>query len=97
MPHTSSAKKRLRQTEKRRRRNRTVAKGIKLQVKKFQATAKSGSLEELQKEYNLSAKALDKAAAKGVLHRNTVARKKSQLARMVHQKKTAGQQPAAPG
>ena len=93
MPHTSSAKKRLRQTEKRRLHNRAVKKQIKLQVKKVLESAKAGTPEDLQKEYNLAAKKLDKAGAKRVLHRNTVARKKSQLARLLNQKKAA---PAAP-
>ncbi len=93
MPHTSSAKKRLRQTEKRRLHNRAVKKQIKLQVKKVLESAKAGTPEQLQQEYNLAAKKLDKAGAKRVLHRNTVARKKSQLARLLNQKKAV---PATP-
>src|SRR5258707_10277074 len=88
MPHTSSAKKRLRQTQKRRLLNRSVKKAIKTQLKRFEA-AEKGPVEELRKEYNLAAKKLDKAAAKRVVHPNLAARKKSQLARLLKEKETS--------
>jgi small subunit ribosomal protein S20 len=88
MPHTRSAAKYLRKTEKRRLRNRSVKKGIKTQIKKFMEVAKSGNVEELQKELIVTTKKLDKAAAKRVVHPNMAARKKGQLAKMVHAKKT---------
>jgi small subunit ribosomal protein S20 len=94
MPHTRSASKYLRKTEKRRLRNRAVKKGIKTQIKKFMDVAKSGNVEELQKELVVTTKKLDKAAAKRVVHPNMAARKKGQLAKLVHAKKTAP--PAAP-
>jgi small subunit ribosomal protein S20 len=50
-------------------------------------TAKSGTAEALQTEYNAAAKRLDKAAAKNVIHRNLAARKKSQLAKVLQSKK----------
>lgn len=85
MPHTSSAKKRLRQSQKRRLHNRSVKKAIKVQLKKF-AEAVNGPAEELRKQYDLAAKKLDKAAAKRVIHPNLAARKKSQLARAMQRK-----------
>jgi small subunit ribosomal protein S20 len=88
MPHTSSAKKRLRQNEKRRLHNRAVKKAIKVQIKRFLA-ASSGPVEQLRKEYDLAAKKLDKAAAKRVVHPNLAARKKSQLARILQTKTAA--------
>lgn len=87
MPHTSSAKKRLRQNEKRRERNRFAKKTVKTQIKKFLDVAKSGTPEQLQEEYNLAAKKLDKAAAKRVVHPNMAARKKSQLSKVLQSKK----------
>jgi len=84
MPHTSSAKKHQRQSEKRRLANRATKKAIKTQVKRFLAVAAEGNPEKLQAEYNLAAKKLDKAAAKRVIHPNLAARKKSQLARKLH-------------
>jgi small subunit ribosomal protein S20 len=93
MPHTKSAKKRLRQTEKRRERNRAAKKAVKTQIKKVLQAAKSGTAEQLQQEYNLAAKKLDKAAAKRVVHPNLAARKKSQLSKLLQTKKQAA--PAA--
>ena len=94
MPHTPSAKKNLRKSEKRRLANRARKRAIKTQIKRFLAAAESAPLDELRKEYNLAAKKLDKAAAKRVVHPNLAARKKSQLARVLHQKETAAAKPA---
>ena len=88
MPHTRSAKKHVRKTEKRRLHNRAVKKTIKKQLKSF-AEATEGSVEQLRKEYQLAAKKLDKAAAKRVIHPNLAARKKSQLARALREKEMA--------
>jgi small subunit ribosomal protein S20 len=88
MPHTKSAKKHQRQSEKRRLHNRSVKKALKTQIKHFEA-ADDEPIEELRKQYNLAAKRLDKAAAKRFIHPNLAARKKSQLARLLHQKETA--------
>ena len=85
MPHTPSAKKNLRKSEKRRLHNRAVKRDIKTQLKQFLA-ALDGPVDQLQKEYNLAAKKLDKAAAKRVVHPNLAARKKSQLARQLRDK-----------
>ena len=85
MAHTKSAEKRLRQSEKRRLHNRAIKKVVKTQLKKFAAAA-SGPIEQLRKEYDIAAKKLDKAAAKRIIHPNLAARKKSQMARLVHQK-----------
>src|SRR5260370_40021435 len=91
MPHTSTAKKRLKKSKKRRLINRSVKKDVKTQLKKFDA-AVQGPVEELRKEYNLAAKKLDKAAAKRVVHPNLAARKKSQLARVLRDKTAGGEE-----
>jgi small subunit ribosomal protein S20 len=94
MPHTRSAKKSLRKSLKRRLSNRAVKRTIKTQIKKVLATAEAGPLDQLQAEFNRAAKVLDKAAAKRVVHPNLAARKKSQLAKLLHAKQVEGQ--AAP-
>jgi small subunit ribosomal protein S20 len=94
MPHTRSAKKNLRKAEKRRLHNRAAKSAIKTQIKHFEAAAE-GSVEALRKEYNLAAKKLDKAAAKRIIHPNMAARKKSQLARQLHEKEAAAKKPGA--
>jgi small subunit ribosomal protein S20 len=89
MPHTRSAKKSLRKSLKRRLHNRAIKKAIKGQIKKVLVMAKEGTVEQLRDEFQLAAKKLDKAAARRVVHPNLAARKKSQLARLLHQKQTA--------
>lgn len=88
MPHTKSAKKRMRVSAERRTRNRTVAKGLKLQHKAFEAALKGGDTAKVKTQTSQSSKLIDQAAAKGVIHKNTAARKKARLARML--KKAAG-------
>jgi small subunit ribosomal protein S20 len=92
MPHTRSAKKNLRKSEKRRLHNKTVKRTLKTHIKRFLA-ALEGPIEKMREEYNLAAKKLDKAAAKRIIHPNLAARKKSQLARKLHEK-TAANKPA---
>ena len=84
MPHTPSAKKSLRQDAKRRLLNRAAKKAIKIQVKKVTEPDKNTPLDKLQVELRLAIKKLDKAAAKRVIHPNTAARRKSQLARLIN-------------
>jgi small subunit ribosomal protein S20 len=84
MPHTKSAKKALRQTARRNTRNRAAKKAIKLQIKKFQTVAVEGTPEQKLVEFKAAVKKLDKAAAKRKIHPNTVARRKSQLARALN-------------
>jgi len=93
MPHTQSAKKRLRQNEKRRLRNRAVKKGVKVQLKKFLGLVKTGTIEQVREELKVTVAKVDRAAAHKVIHRNTAARRKAQLAKMVNKKAAA---PAAP-
>ena len=88
MPHTSSAEKRLRQTDKRRTHNRTMKKAIKVQIKTFLA-AVTDAPDTAAAEYAAAAKKLDKAAARRVIHPNAAARKKSQLARKLRARAAA--------
>lgn len=90
MPHTSSAKKRLRQNSKRRLHNRAVKSTIKTHLKRVLAAAEKATPDELRKEIILATKKLDKAAAHRTIHPNLAARKKSQLARMLNAKTKPG-------
>jgi len=90
MPHTRSAKKQLRKSRSRRLHNRIIKKAIKTQIKKVLESSEKGSLEDLKKEFIIAVKKLDTAAAHRVVHPNLAARKKSQLARLLHKKETAG-------
>ena len=72
MPHLKSAKKRMRQTVKRREHNRAVKKALKKQLKALQEVAgnKDAAADAVKKEVVAAVKKLDKAAAKGVSYRS---------------------------
>lgn len=82
MPHTPSAKKRLKQTEVRRKRNKNVIRGLKEQMRKVTDAVKSGDAAAIEAERRVAAKKFDQAAAKGVVHKNLASRKKAQLSRL---------------
>lgn len=83
MPTSLSAKKRVRQDAKRRARNRMVKSVVKTQVRKLETAMASGNAETAQAEFASAVRAIDKAVTKGVLHKNTAARRKSRLAARV--------------
>jgi small subunit ribosomal protein S20 len=92
MPHTKSAWKRLRQTEKRRQRNRTAVKGIKKQTREVADALQAGDAGKATTGLVAAARKLDKAAARGVIHPNKAARLKSRMAKKIN---TAKAGPAA--
>ncbi len=80
MANTKSARKRIRTNERRRVRNVMVRSALKTLVKKaFQATA--AKAENTPATLAAALKSLDQAAAKGVIHKNQAARRKSRLVR----------------
>jgi len=83
MPNTASAAKRLRQNVVRRARNRAVKSAIRSQCKKVLAAVADGNSEQAEEMFRLAVKKLDQAVAKGVIHRNAAARKKSRLSARV--------------
>lgn len=80
MPNIKSAKKRVLVIEKKTLRNRMIKSAIKTEVKKFDAAVAEGNKALAQQQFSYCVKKLDQAAAKHVLHKNTVSRKKSQMA-----------------
>jgi small subunit ribosomal protein S20 len=90
MPHSRSAKKQWRKSQKRRLHNRAIKKTIKTQIKKVLEISEKGTLDDLKKEFIAAVKKLDTAAAHRIVHPNLAARKKSQLAKLLHRKETAG-------
>jgi small subunit ribosomal protein S20 len=80
MPIIQSAKKRVRTSAKAAVRNSKTKRGLKGALKAFHA-AVTGGTKESRKLESAAHSALDKAAKKGVMHKNKVARKKAQLAR----------------
>ena len=82
MANIKSQIKRNRQNEKRRLRNRQVRSEVSTRTKAAVAAAEEGS-DDVDEKVKVAIKRIDKAAQKGVLHKNTAARKKSRLVRRV--------------
>ncbi|MCD0463096.1 30S ribosomal protein S20 [Roseiconus lacunae] len=83
MPNTASAKKRLRQNEKRRVHNRGIRSRMRTQLRRVREAVASGDSEKAQTEFRIAAKRLDQAAAKNLIHKNAAARSKSRLNKLV--------------
>lgn len=79
MANTKSAIKRIRQNEKRRLRNRMVKSQTRTYIKKAIKVMESKDSEAAKAAALAAIKALDKAAEKGILHKNNAARRKSRL------------------
>ena len=84
MPNIKSAIKRVKVNETKNLRNRIVKSKVKTAIKKFEtegatAPANAGA------QYSLTTSAIDKAVAKGILHKNTANRKKARLAKQMAQ------------
>jgi small subunit ribosomal protein S20 len=76
-----SAQKRIRQNIKRRSRNRWRKEQVKEAVREFNDALRAGDRAKAAEQLKLVYKRLDKVAAKGTIHKNAAARKKSRLAR----------------
>jgi small subunit ribosomal protein S20 len=83
--------KRNRQNEKRRMRNKAVRSALKTEAKKVRAAVVEGDAEAAQAQARVAARALDKAASKGVLHGRTAARRKSRLAKAANRAAASGE------
>jgi small subunit ribosomal protein S20 len=81
--NTKSAIKRMRQSEKRRQRNRTVRSRMRSALKTAR-TAVTTAGGDARAAVLQAIRTLDKAVTKGVIHRNTASRKKSALARRLN-------------
>lgn len=79
-----SAIKRARQAEKRNLRNTAVRSAVKTIIKKVESAISSGNKEDAGKTLIDVIRTLDKAASKGVIHKNTASRNISRLTRKVN-------------
>jgi small subunit ribosomal protein S20 len=87
MANIRSQIKRNRTNEKRRQRNRAVKSELRTRVKTALST--TGDEERGDEALRLALKKIDKAASKGVIHKNAAARRKSRLVRAVARSTTA--------
>ncbi|PMQ02100.1 MAG: 30S ribosomal protein S20 [Dictyoglomus sp. NZ13-RE01] len=86
MANTKSAIKRIKISERNRLRNRLRLGRIKFYTKKFLKLLEENKIEEAKQVLPLAISAIDKAAQKGTLHKNTAARKKSRLMKLLNEK-----------
>jgi len=84
LPVTESAKKRLRQSDKRRLRNRVYRSQARTYIKRANQLIAEQKLDEAAEVASLAVSALDRAAQKGVVHKKNAARRKSRLIKRLH-------------
>lgn len=81
MPNIASAKKRLRQAERRAARSRAAKSSLRTKIKKVRQALEGGNLDAARAALAAAIPAIDKTASRGVIHRRTAARYKSRLMR----------------
>ena len=83
MPNIRSSEKRVRVNRKKNLRNRMVKSGVKTAVRKY-TLALNTELSAAPEQLSAATSALDRAVAKGVIHKNTANRKKARMARALN-------------
>lgn len=81
MPNIKSAIKRVKTSEARNAQNTTAKSAMRTAVKKVEAAVTLNDAPAAKEAFSAAASKLDKAAAKGLIHKNAAARKKSRLAK----------------
>ncbi len=84
MPNIKSAIKRTRIIEKKTMQNNMVKSGYKTAVKKFESAIEAGDVKTAEALFVEATKKIDQACTKGVIVKNTAARKKSRLAKKLN-------------
>ena len=81
MANIKSQIKRNKQNEKAHQRNKAVKSELRTHVRKFREAVEAGNVEEATSAMRVASRKLDKAVAKGVIHKNQAANRKSAIAR----------------
>jgi small subunit ribosomal protein S20 len=84
MANIKSQIKRNRQNELRRQRNKATRSALRTRIKNFMTVSEAGDKEAAAEAYRDASRALDQAASKGIIHRNSAANKKSRLAKRLN-------------
>ncbi len=84
MANIKSQQKRIRTNERARLRNKSVKSSLRTAVRAFREAAHNGDKEKAAELLAATTRKLDKAASKGVIHRNQAANRKSALARALN-------------
>lgn len=90
MAHSLSAKKRIRQNVKRRAMNRARKSQIKQVTRGFDEAVAEGDAAKSAEALKAAVRKIDQIAAKGTMHRNTAARRKSRLQRQLNKMQAGG-------
>jgi small subunit ribosomal protein S20 len=81
--------KRIKQNEKAHQRNKAVKSELRTYVRKFREAAATGNVEEATTALRVATRKLDKAVAKGVIHKNQAANRKSAIAKQLDELQSA--------
>ena len=84
MPNIKSAKKRVKVIQSKTLQNKMFKTQLKTEVKKYEAAVEAGDLALAQATYKAATKKIDQAAARGIIHKNAAARKKSQFTKKLN-------------
>ena len=84
MPNIKSAKKRVKVIEKKTLRNNMIKSSYKTAVRKFEEAIEAGKIDEAKTLFVEATKKIDQACTKGVIVKNTAARKKSSLSKKLN-------------
>lgn len=84
MPNIKSAKKRVLVTQTKTLQNKMFRTQLKTDMKKYQTAVAAGDVALAQETYKAAVKKIDQAAARGIIHKNAAARKKSQFTKALN-------------
>lgn len=84
MPNIKSSVRSVKTDAERRTHNNAIKSELKTYTRKVEETVAAGNTDEAKALLEKTASCIDKAASKGVIHKNTAARKKSRLARLAN-------------
>lgn len=84
MPNIKSAMKRVRVIETKTSQNNRIKSAYKTAIKNFEQAVSEGNIEEATKLFSFATKKVDQACTKGVIVKNTAARKKSNMAKKLN-------------
>ena len=79
MPNIKSAKKRMKTDAQKKVSNNVITSSMRTAIKKVRKDIKENNLEALENDLKIANKRIDKAAKKGLIHKNKAARDKSKL------------------
>ena len=84
MPNIKSVKKDVLRSRAANEKNKQEKSALKTTLKKFEVAVAEGNKEQADSAYTAAVKSIDKAVTKGILHKNTAARKKSNITKKLN-------------